>query len=175
MADRFYLSLWLRGFTPNNMLRHFQRVLECFPYSRISPEAALRIYAIEFKEPPLMERRFDQDAEASLVIDAAREFANDDCAFQLECQWDLWQFDSEWSLTPAPVSMTCFGPEFDSDYGEQIRIEIGTDALFLPDLSLPGSATPVRSNIRSAFGFGSGTASSGGEEVALVRERREFG
>jgi len=131
------------------MLRHFQKSLECFPFSRISPEASLRIYAMEFREPPLIERRFDQEADAATVIESAREFANTDCAFQLECHWDLWQYETEWQLTPAPVNITCFGPEFDGDYGEHIRVELGTDALFLPDFTIPGSATPVRSNIRS--------------------------
>ena len=150
MSDRVSLSLWLRGFTAHNMFRHFGKVLEKFPYSRLSPEACLRVYAIEFQEPPLVERYFEQDAEANAVIQAAKEFAHEDCAYQLDCFWDLWQFDGEWALRPSPVSIICFAPLFENGYGEHIRLELGDERMYVPEASLK-AATPVRSNVRSVL------------------------
>jgi len=42
------------------MLRHFGKMLEVFPFSKLAKVGpVLRVYAIEYKEPPLFERHFD--------------------------------------------------------------------------------------------------------------------
>jgi hypothetical protein len=149
MADQVYLSLWLRGFTPSNMLRHFQRVLERFPFSRLRPGLLLRINAIEFSEPPVLEELFEGNATVADVIAAAREFENSDCAYQIETFWDLWQFDNDWALAPSPVTITCFGPDFPSDNGEHILFNLGLDSLYVPQAEAPGGFRAAQSNIRS--------------------------
>jgi hypothetical protein len=53
MPDRLYLSYRLRGFTAQNMLRHFEKALRVFPFSRLRPGAAIAVYAVE-----IAERRF---------------------------------------------------------------------------------------------------------------------
>jgi len=151
MTDRTFLSFWLRGFTEHNMMRHWLKVLELFPYSKFSPEAVLRVYALEFQEPPLLERRFDYETEAADVVEAAQEFSNPDCAYQLACCWDVWQFDAEeetWNLRPAHVTIACFAPLFESEMGEQICIEFSHHSSFLLEQKDGGSMTAIRSNIR---------------------------
>jgi len=149
MSEQVYLSFWLRGFTQHNLLRHMQKALSCFPFSRLRPEALLRIHALEFAEPPLFERRFEEDTESDQVIAAASDFVHADCAYQLECWWDIMQLERDWKLAPAKVTITCFGPLFPSEWGEQLQIEFGHDTPFMPDKRDAASLVAVRSNIRS--------------------------
>ena len=149
MADHLYLSCWLRGFTAHNMFQHWNRALRKFPYSHFKPTATLRVFALEMVEPAALERLFDEITGSREIIDAAREFANADCAYQLEAFWDLWQFDGDWKLDASPVSVTLHGPEFPSDLGEQLLIDFGLDFLYLPGQGKARNLTAVRSNIRS--------------------------
>ena len=57
MADRLYLSLWVRGFTEHNMLRHWERLLRRFPFSRLQPGAGLRVHGVALTEPPILAPR----------------------------------------------------------------------------------------------------------------------
>ncbi len=132
------------------MLRHFGKMLAVFPFSKLAARGlVLRVYAIEFAEPPLVEREFPPGTEPSVILDAAREFTHEDCAVQVDAFWDLWQFDGDWQLRPAPVTLACFGPEFDNEIGDHLRIEFGIDAHFLPMPGIEGSARMVQSNVRS--------------------------
>jgi len=151
MADQLYLSCWLRGFTEHNMLRHFEKLLRTFPHSRLGRHAAtLKITPVDFTVPALLERPFEQPFQVSEVIIAAKEFQNPDCCYQLDTAWDLWQFDgSDWSVMPSRASLVCFGPEFEKDLGENLRVDFGVDANFLPATDLEGSAKMIESNIRS--------------------------
>jgi len=67
----------------------------------------------------------------------------------LETYWDLWQYDKEWSLAPARVTLAAFCPEFESDREDDIRVEFGIDTHFLPQTDLPNFLFMARSNIRS--------------------------
>ena len=56
MADQLFLSYRLRGFTENNMLRHYEKMLRQFPFSRLNPGGVvLRVSAVSWEEPPLIE------------------------------------------------------------------------------------------------------------------------
>jgi hypothetical protein len=151
MADQLYLSYWIRGFTEHNMLRHFERVLSRFPFSKLHPRALMAVRAVELSEPPLLEREFPDGIEASAVVEAAKWFQNRDCAFELAAFWDLWQMnpEGEFKLMPSAVGIICYAPLFESEYGEQIRFEFGMDSQFLPQPEIPSSLTPVRQNIKS--------------------------
>jgi hypothetical protein len=149
VADQLYLSYWLRGFTEQNMLRHWEKALRAFPYSRLSEKASyLRIHAISYSEPVLLEEAFDPTPDVDAVLSAAREFQHADCAYQLETSWDLWQKPKEWHVTPTRVALVCFGSKFE-DGDEHLRIECGLDAHYLPDPEDPESLKLVQSNIRS--------------------------
>jgi hypothetical protein len=166
MADEVYLSLWLRDSGAHATLRHYQRLLERFPFSRLRPGLTLRIYAMEFAEPPALEHRFEGDVAAAEVIAAAREFENPDCAYQVEAYWDLLQHERDWELAPSAVTLTCFGPEFASDQGEQLLLQLGHDSLFLPESEAPAGFRAIQSNIRSLLHLASDL------EEALPVERR---
>ena len=129
-------------------------MLELFPLSRLAARGPeLRVYAIEPAEPPQFERDFPvfQDVQETIVdvLAAAREFMQEDCACEIDAAWDLWQFDRDWRLAPARVTLTCFGPEFDNEIGEQLRIEFGPDSRYLPDPEVDGSTHMSQSNLKS--------------------------
>jgi hypothetical protein len=154
MPDRLFLSLRLRGYNSNNMLRHYERMLKLFPFSRLSKTASvLRINAVSESEPPVHEQSFEHPPDPEAIIAAAKEFSTADCVVQLETRWDLWQFDKEWQLAPAGVTLACVGPEFEADEHEHLRIDFGIDAHFLPQHDLPNNLFMARSNIRSLLHF----------------------
>ena len=154
VADQLYLSYKLRGFSQMNMLRHWERLLRKFPFSRLSQGATtLSIHAVSFSEPALFERSFPDPFDLDAVLQAAKEFMGSDCAVQLESKWDLWQYEGDWKLSPARVMFTCFAPNFEDSEGEDIRVDFGADTLFLPDPDLPNGLFMSQSNIRSLLHF----------------------
>jgi hypothetical protein len=150
MADRLYLSFWLRGHSESNMLSAFGKMLRLFPFSKAPGlGSSLRIYAIEFGEPPLIELPFDHAPEAEEVLSAASQFLHGDSSYNLHSYWDLWQRDPDWLLAPLGVTLSCFGPGFDNETGDDLRVELGPDSCYLPDPSEPSASRKVQSNLRS--------------------------
>lgn len=150
MPEQIFLSLWLRNYRFHNMLAHFQTLLELFPFSTQAPAApTMKIYAIEYAEPPAWEQRLPPGATASEVVEMAREFLHEDCACVVEAHWDLWQYEEGWKLLPSPVTLSCHGPVFETLAGDHLRIEAGLEAHFLPQPEAPGHLARVQSNIRS--------------------------
>lgn len=154
MSDRLYLSCWLRGFSEGSLPRHFETLLGLFPFSKLAARGpVLRVYAIEIAEPPLLEREFAPGgptaAMAESIVDAAREFVEADCCLEVETSWDLWQWNGEWKLAPAAVTMLSFGPDFERDGEDHLRLEFGPDFRFLPIQGVEGSLRMGRSNLLS--------------------------
>lgn len=136
------------------MLRHFETLLVLFPFSKLAARGpVLRVYALEMAEPPVFEREFTPGAKpaalGSAIVDAAREFASEDCCLEVEANWDLWQWNGDWKLAPAAVTILCFGPGFESDADDHLRIEFGPDFRFLPIEGVEGSLRMSRSNLLS--------------------------
>lgn len=140
---------------PSNVLRQYGKTLGVFPFSKLAKRGpVLRVYAVEQSEPPLMEREFplseDPAGTTADILAAAGECLQSDCACEVDTYWDLWQYDGkEWNLRPAAVTLSCFGPEFDTEHGEHLRIEFGPDARFLPVAGLDASLRMGQSNLKS--------------------------
>lgn len=150
MSDRLSLSCWLRGFRTAAMLDHYEQLLRLFPYSRLSSKSnCFRVHAVSFSEPVLLETVCRQPFDPEEALQAARQFQSEDCAFQLECAWDLMCFDEEWKLRPMPVSLWCFGPAFENDLGDHLRLELGLESTFLPVTGKAGSIRAAQANLRS--------------------------
>src|SRR5579863_4826872 len=150
MADLLYLSYWIDGLTEHNMFRYFDKALRLFPVSRLNRNpSTLRITPLSFSEPALFEAPLTEDFAPSDVLAMAKEFQHGDSCYEVDTAWDLWQFDGESALKPSPVSLFCFGPEFERDAGENLRVDFGLDSNFLPDPDVEGSATMEQSNLRS--------------------------
>jgi len=133
------------------MLRYYGKLLETFPLSKLAQRASvLQVYAIEFVEPPVLERPFDQGTDLGEILAAAREFTHEDCCCELETAWDLWQHEEDWELQPVTVRILCLGPEFEgNESGDHLRIDFGLDSTFLPMPNVEGSLRMQQSNLRS--------------------------
>jgi hypothetical protein len=159
VSDRLYFSCWLRGFSESSLPRHFQTLLGLFPFSKLAARGpVLRVYGIEMAEPPLLEREFARSgppaalASAPIgeaIVEAASEFVEPDCCLEVEAGWDLWQWNGEWKLAPAAVTILGFGPDFERDGADHLRIEFGPDSRFLPIEGVEGSLRMGRSNLLS--------------------------
>jgi hypothetical protein len=148
MTDRIYLSLWLKPYAGVGPLAALDRALDLFPVSRFKPRVMLRVFALELTEPAILDREFEE-ANVEDILEAAREFENADCAYEVTIHWDLWQSEETWALAPAPVSVLAFGPEFETDLGDQLRVDLGQEHLFLPGGTARPNWTALRSNVRS--------------------------
>lgn len=144
---------------------YFEKALAVTPFSKLAPGGVLRVYALSFREAPQLEAELAGEIDAREVAGATSEFLHDDVALQLESKWDLWQWDGEWALRPSRLTVECYGPKFDSERGEHIRVDAGTELLYLPH-ARSDQLRPVQSNIRSLLHLASDL------EGALPVERR---
>ncbi len=129
-------------------------MLELFPFSRLARRGPVaRVYAIEHSEPPQFEREFPPAADipesVREMIEGAREFIHQDSLCEIDAAWDLWQFDGDWRLAPAPITLMCVGSDFDDATGDQLRIEFGPDSYFIPDPDIEASVQMTQSNLKS--------------------------
>ncbi len=151
MADRLYLSIWLNGFSPLKMHQAFAACLRNFPFSSQAPQLYLRVGAVDSSEPALQEQVFDASEGFEPLLDAMSRWTATDASFEIEGFWDLWQQQPEgWRLWPTRLNLFFYGPNFPSEWGEQIRLEFGVEDRFLPDFSHQGRELGMmQSNIKS--------------------------
>ncbi len=150
MRDPLSLSLWLRGYSPIALPIYLKKALSVFPFSRLRPGAVLRVHAFNFQEAPLIEEMIEGEVDQPALVARAQEFLHEDCAFQVDTRWDIYQWDDGWELKPSPVLLEVYGPEFDSPCGEHVRVDFGPQALYLPE-EQSDQLRPVQSNIRSVL------------------------
>jgi hypothetical protein len=154
MSDRLTLSCWLRNYNALSMIPQWEKLLGVFPFSKLSQRTTVfRIYAVNLSEPVIFERAYPPPFDPPQVIEPSREFHHEDCAYQLECAWDLMELgEDDWQMAPVNVSLWCFGPEFDNDTTDHLRVEFGLEETFLPspddDASIRASHTNLRSLMR---------------------------
>lgn len=151
MADRLFLSLWLDGFSPLNMHQNFAACLRRFPFSSQAPAAYMRVGAVDSAEPALQEEAFNLSQGLDPLLEAMGRWNATDASFEVEGAWDLWQERPEgWRLFPTRVNLFFYGPNFPSEWGEQVRIEFGIESLFLPEFGMEGvELGRMQSNVRS--------------------------
>jgi hypothetical protein len=167
VGDHVFLLLWLHGYSPLAMPVYLEKILRTFPFSRLSPEGTFRIQAVSFTEPPVREEVLEDVAGAAAdLIEESRQVLQPDSALQIECWWDLWRREEDWGLRPSPVDIHVYGPEFEREQGEQVRIDAGPETLYVPDASKGESLRPAGSNVRSLVRL------AGDLESALFVERR---
>lgn len=154
MSDRLTLSCWLRNYNALSMIPQWEKLLSLFPFSKLSARSTvLRVYAVNLNEPIVFERAYAPPFAPADAVAIVREIQHEDCAYQLECAWDLMELgEQDWQMAPVNVSLWCFGPEFENDTTDHIRIEFGLEDTFLPqpddDASIRASHTNLRSLMR---------------------------
>jgi hypothetical protein len=156
MTDQLFLSIWLDRQRRGNRVTYFEKLLKLFPFSqREQPQSVVSILAIDTTEPPLLERPVNGPVEIADVVTTFRDYQGADVAYRLDSFWDLWQLSEDWQITPARVSLACFGTEFNNgterpaSEQEDLRIDFGVDANYLPQPETPGSTRLIESNIKS--------------------------
>jgi hypothetical protein len=153
MADQLFLSYELRAYSELVMLRQFEKLLDHFPFSKLAQsQSTLIITPISWAEPPVLEVPMNPPVDVPEVLRRVKEFQTGDSAIQLDTFWELWEFveaKNDWQLTPARVSLMCFGPRFEDEVQDHLRIHFGVDSNFLPQPDRPDSIRMVQSNIRS--------------------------
>jgi hypothetical protein len=156
VTDQLSLSIWLDRNGRVNRLGVFEKLLRLFPFSqREQPPSMVSVLAVDLTEPALLERPLNGAADASEIIEILNEYQGEDIAYEYESWWDLWIFDGDWKLAPTRILLSCFGPEFDNGTGEEatrqedLRIDFGVDAHYLPNLDILGSGKLIESNIKS--------------------------
>lgn len=156
VTDQLFLSIWLEQHRRANRLQYFEKLLRLFPFShRSQPQSTVSVQAVGTAEPPLLEQAVNGPFDVSEIMAFLRDFSGDDLAYRVESWWDLWLYETDWSLQHARVVLSCFGPEFDSgsertDAGqEDLRIDFGVDTCYLPQPEMTGSGKLVESNVKS--------------------------
>lgn len=156
VTDQLFLSIWLEQHRRANRLQYFEKLLRFFPFSqRSQPQSTVSVQAVGTTEPPLLEQALNGPFDVSEIMAFLRDFSGDDLAYRVESWWDLWQYETDWSLRPARVVLSCFGPEFDSgsewtETGqEDLRIDFGVDTCYLPQPEMTGSGKLIESNVKS--------------------------
>lgn len=173
VSDRLYFSCWVKDNRTQPLLHQFHKLVDRFPFSKLTKRGlVLRTYVMERAEPALMEREFPVDTDLGPVLDAAREFMGADSSCEIEAAWDLWDYDSArgaeaWKLSPVPVTLACYGPEFENEIGDHLRIELGLDSRFVPIPGVEGSLRMGESNLKSLLHL------VGDLEQTLSIERRQ--
>jgi hypothetical protein len=135
---------------------HFEKLLRLFPFSqREQGQSTILVEAVSSNEPPLLERPVNGPMDVDEALRIFAGYSGDDVSYGLDSWWDLWQFTGDWVLAPAPVGLSCFGSEFDNGADAQVadqedlRIDFGVDAHFLPAEEIVGGKNLLASNIRS--------------------------
>lgn len=145
MADQFFLSLWLKDYSDDNMMDRFRVLLEAFPYSKAKPRVrSLYVYPLEWSEHPVLEEEFPEGEEPAEAIALASEFLHADYAYEASVLWDLWLFrknggPASWKETARPVTLICYGPNFEEGRAERGHLEVGfgLDTPFRADQQVP--------------------------------------
>jgi len=153
MSDRLTLSCWLRGNHPLTRLSHWEKLLSLFPYSRLSQRhTTVRVLAVDYREPIQFEQAYPVPVSAAQLLPAFQDFQGADTAWVVETAWDLMTLeeDSEdWHLGPVPVTLWGFGPEFEDETGDHLRVEFGSEEWFLPRAENAASIRPAQANLLS--------------------------
>jgi|SRR5579859_1037829 len=151
MANRAYLRVWTRDFSPTTLIPQFARFLATAPLSATSNTfTALVVQPVDPSEIPLAEWDLrDQGYGAPEVAALAAQHVNPDSAYIVSARWDLWSFDSQslkWSQTAEPLTLICHGPDYDggiaSSEGHSVA-DLGFEHFFTGHAGLlaPGAAS----------------------------------
>lgn len=150
MSDRLYFSIWTRNPSPLTMHDRFATMLGAFPFSKFSPNLLLTVRAVSAAEAPLLEQSFDGPGALDDLRAALETWRSPDASFEIEAAWDLLQPQvGEWKLGPSRVLLLAFGPGFERDGDDDLRIEFGRENLFIPEAESPLHFKMAGSNIRS--------------------------
>src|SRR3974390_2857355 len=150
MANRAYLRVWTRDFSDQTMIPEFARFLTTAPLTEEEGKfRPLPIQAVDAAETPVAEWDLkDGNFGPAQVAALAAQHVNQDTAFIVEAQWDIWTFDIntlKWTQSPQPLELICQGVDYDDHAATsagQFSADLGFEHLFTGHAGLlaPGAA-----------------------------------
>lgn len=148
MANRVYITFWLRNYSEQTMLEQFERFLQTVPLSSAGPGfRRLIVRAIGPAETPLIEHDLSGiSAKPADIVALAREYVNADSAFEVEASWELWRWDANtgrWIRGPEPLLLTCQGEAYDDGAAAafgHFLVDAGLEHLYTGHAGLLGSS-----------------------------------
>jgi hypothetical protein len=150
MANRAYLRVWTRDFSEKTLIPEFARFLTTAPLTEGEGRfQQLTIQAVDATETPVVEWDLKEGAFGPVEVAAlAAPNLNEDTAFIVEAQWDLWSFDIDtlkWRHGPQPLMLICNGKAYDEGVAAtagQFHADLGFEHLFTGHggLLAPGAA-----------------------------------
>ncbi len=150
MADRLYLSLWLKNPSPLTLKRRYIKLIESFPFSKLAPTLLLTVRAVSNREAALFEDTFPDISALDRIQAAVEAWNSTDASFELEGAWDLLQPNgAEWTLQSSKVNLIGYASDYEREKDEDLRIEFGNESPFLPVSDAPASFRYVEGNIKS--------------------------
>jgi hypothetical protein len=150
MANHAYLRVWTRDFSERTMIAEFARFLTTAPLS--AGEGAfqqLTVQAVDATEAPVSEWDLKEGTfQPAEVAALAAQHLNEDTAFIVEAQWDLWSFDIEtlkWAQGRQPLTLICNGKTYDEGVAAtagHFNADLGFEHFFTGHAGLlaPGAA-----------------------------------
>jgi hypothetical protein len=95
MANRAYLRVWTRDFSERTTIPEFARFLTTAPLMEGEGRfQQLTIQAVDATEAPVAEWDLKEGPFGPAEVAAlAAQHLNEDTAFIVEAQWDLWSFN----------------------------------------------------------------------------------
>jgi hypothetical protein len=118
MANRAYLRVWTRDFSEQTMIAEFARFLTAAPLTEASGNfQQLVVQAVGSGEPPVEEWDLKEGVFGPAEVAAlAAQHINEDTAYIVQAQWDLWSLEMEslkWRYGPQPLMLVCQGKAYD--------------------------------------------------------------
>ena len=118
MANRAYMRVWTRDFSPELMIAEFARFLASAPLSEsVNTFTELTIQPVDAAETPVASWDLrGQGYGPAEVAALAIQHLNPDSAYVASAKWDLWALDIEtlkWQRAPQPLVLTCHGSDYD--------------------------------------------------------------
>jgi hypothetical protein len=150
MANRAYLSIWTKDFSEQTMIAEFARFLTTAPIS--AGEVGfkeLTVQAVDATETPVAEWDLRERGYGPAEVAAlAAQHLNQDTAYLVEANWDLWAFDMDtlkWQQGPQAIEFICRGPAYDDGAAAsdgQLSADLGFEHFFTGHAGLlaPGYA-----------------------------------
>lgn len=138
MPNRAYASIWVRDFSEENMLQHFEQFLAAVPLTATPPGfTGLVIRAVDFTETPIEEDDLrSYPTTAAEIANLCREHNAADVCYEVAARWDLWIRDKEsasWKQQPERTDIFCYGPDYDGGVSAEsghFMVDLGFEHLF---------------------------------------------
>ena len=157
MSNGAYLSVWYPDLPERLLLERFGTFLATVPFSDKMPGfTQLTVRAVNAAEIPILEQDLRQmPLDVASILEIAQEHLNADCAYEVNCYWDLSIFDAasgKWTVEPQPLEISCYAEEYDDQVWREaghVQVNFGFEHLFTGHSGLLGFGRELRAPAQS--------------------------